>query len=176
VVKCRGSVELSATIELSSDEENDESMYSIDSDHATVKSAKMNVYMFSKFMSDLEELIDVEQPSFEKKIEELSSNISNGGGGGKNSMGNRKDSGMSLTKTNSKSLLEAGSDDDSDGESEAEDDEEEEREIERFAHIDSIVKQANMKRCRGRWSTRDIHDVKFNEDKLVKCSYEWQEH
>lgn len=172
MVKLCGSVKVPATIELSSDEENDESMYSVDLDHVIAASGKMNVYMFSKFMHDLEELIDIEQPSFERKIVEMSSNLSDGGGNGKHSMGNRKDSGMSLTKTNSKSLLETGSDDDSDAESEAEDDDEEGREIARCANIDSIVKEANMKRCRGRWSTRDIHDVKFNEDKLVNFFYE----
>lgn len=155
-------------LEFSSDEENDESMYSIDSDHLNVGSAKMSVYMFSKFMRDLEELIDMEQPTYEKKITEMSSNLSMTAevNEKQTSIIDRKDSGLSLTKTNSKSILE-GSDDDSDAESETDDDEEENREIARCALIDSIVKEANMERCRGRWSTRDVHDVKFNEDKLT---------
>lgn len=124
--------------------------------------------MFSKFMRDLEELIDIEQPTFEKKILEISSNLSMSAAENdrKSSITDRKDSGLSLTKTNSKSLLE-GSDDDSDAESGTDDDEEENREIARCSLIDSIVKEANIARCRGRWSTRDVHDVKFNEDKLT---------
>lgn len=125
--------------------------------------------MFSKFMRDLEELIDMEQPTFEKKVMEISSNLSmtNAEMNEKQTSAiDRKDSGISLTKTNSKSLLE-GSDDDSDAESQTDDDEEENKEIARCSLIDKIVKEANMKRCRGRWSTRDIHDVKFNEDKLT---------
>lgn len=119
-------------------------------------------------MRDLEELIDIEQPTFEKKILEISSNLSMSAAENdrKSSITDRKDSGLSLTKTNSKSLLE-GSDDDSDAESGTDDDEEENREIARCSLIDSIVKEANIARCRGRWSTRDVHDVKFNEDKLT---------
>lgn len=121
-------------------------------------------------MRDLEDLIDMEQPTFEKKITEMSSSLSIAAEMSEKqtttSLIDRKDSGISLTKTNSKSLLE-GSDDDSDADSETDDDEEESREMQRCSLIDKIVKEANVKRCRGRWSTRDIHDVKFNEDKLT---------
>lgn len=147
-------------------------MYSIDSDHLSLGN-KANIYMFSKFMRDLEELIDMEQPAFEKKITEMSSSLSmtttetNEKQQPQASIIDRKDSGISLTKTNSKSLLEAGSDDEnSDIDSET-DDEEENQEIARCLLIDRIVKEANLKRCRGRWSTREIHEVKFNEDKLT---------
>lgn len=164
VVRDRSRFELSAGLEFSSEDENDESMYSADSD---LISSNSNVYMFSKFMRDLEDLIDLEQPSFEKKIAEMSSNLSMASESNeKASAGfDRKDSGLSLTKTNSKSLL-----DDSEGDSEAEsdtDNEEQDEENAGNAMIDTMVKDANMKRCSGRWSSRDIHDVKFNEDKLT---------
>lgn len=165
VVKDRSRFELSAGLEFSSEEENDESMYSADSDHISNNS---NVYMFSKFMRDLEDLIDLEQPSFEKKITEMSSNLSMASElNEKASAGiDRKDSGVSLTKTNSKSLLDVSSEGDSEAESDT-DNEEQDEENSCNAMIDTMVKDANIKRCSGRWSFRDIHDVKFNEDKLT---------
>lgn len=170
VVKRQNSLEFTSNLELSSDEENDESMYSVDSDHLAPGS-KGNIYMFSKFMRDLEELIDMEQPAFEKKIAEMSSNLSMPTTEVNEKQPpttvERKDSGLSLTKTNSKSLLEGSDDENSDIDSETDDDEEDNREIARCLLIDKIVKEANLKRCRGRWSTREIHEVKFNEDKLT---------
>lgn len=168
VVKDRSRFELSPGLEFSSDEENDESMYSVDSDQMSNNS---NVYMFSKFMRDLEDLIDMEIPTFEKKIAEISSNLSTTSEvNEKASAGiDRKDSGMSLTKTNSKSLLDVETElsGDSEAESATSDNEEQEDENAGNALIDAMVKEANLKRCSGRWSTRDIHDVKFNEDKLT---------
>lgn len=168
VVKDRSRFELSPGLEFSSDEENDESMYSLDSDQMSNHS---NVYMFSKFMRDLEDLIDMEIPSFEKKIAEMSSNLSmTSEVNEKASAGiDRKDSGVSLTKTNSKSLLDVETElsGDSEAESATSDTEEQEEEHAGNALIDAMVKGANIKRCSGKWSTRDIHDVKFNEDKLT---------
>lgn len=136
-----------------SDEENDESMYS-ESDQACLSA---NIYMFSKFMRDLEDLADNDFPSFEKKIAEISSNLSMASE--INDAGlERQSSGISLTKTNS--ILS-----NSDSEAESESDKEEVDEI--AVTMDGAVKQSNIKRCSGRWSTRDIHDVKFNEDKLT---------
>lgn len=164
IVKDRSRFELSPGLEFSSDEENDESMYSVDSDQMSTSS---NVYMFSKFMRDLEDLIDLEIPSFEKKIAEMSSNLSMTSEVNEKAAAiDRKDSGISLTKTNSKSLLDVSSEGDSEAES-ATDNEEQDEENAGNAMIDAMVKDANVKRCSGRWSTRDIHDVKFNEDKLT---------
>jgi cancer susceptibility candidate protein 1 len=162
VVKNRSRFELSPGLDFSSDEENDESMYSIDSDQM---STNTNVYMFSKFMRDLEDLIDLENPSFEKKITEMSSNLSMTSEINERGT-DRKDSAVSLTKTNSKSLLDVSSEGDSEAESDT-DNEEQEEEHSTNAMIDAMVKDANIKRCSGRWSTRDIHDIKFNEDKLT---------
>lgn len=161
VVKDRSRFELSPGLEFSSDEENDESMYSVDSDQIASNS---NVYMFSKFMRDLEDLIDMENPSFERKIAEMSSNLSMTSEADKSV--DRKDSGVSLTKTNSKSLLDVSDEGDSEAESDT-DNEEQDDENASNSMIDSMVKDANTKRCSGRWSSRDIHDVKFNEDKLT---------
>lgn len=164
VVKNRSRFEMSPGLDYSSDEENDESMYSIDSDQI---SATTNVYMFSRFMRDLEDLIDLELPTFEKKIAEMSSNLSmTSEVNEKASAIDRKDSGISLTKTNSKSLLDVSSEGDSEAESDTDNEEQDEEHASRVM-IDTMVKDANMKRCSGRWSTRDIHDVKFNEDKLT---------
>jgi cancer susceptibility candidate protein 1 len=165
VVKDRSRFETSPGLELSSDEENDESMYSQDSDQTALNPS---VYMFSKFMRDLEDLIDLEIPTFEKKIAEMSSNFSmTSEVNDKASPGiDRKDSGISLTKTNSKSLLDVSSEGDSEAESDTDNEEQDEENV-GIAAIDVTVKDANMKRCSGRWSQRDIHDVKFNEDKLT---------
>lgn len=162
VVKNRSRFELSPGLEFSSDEENDESMYSVESDQMP-----SNVYMFSKFMRDLEDLIDMEVPSFEKKLVEMSSNLSMASEvNDKTAAMDRKDSGISLTKTNSKSLLDVSSEGDSEAESNTDNDEQDEENASN-AMIDAMVKDANSKRCSGRWSTRDIHEVKFNEDKLT---------
>lgn len=163
VVKDRSRFELSAGLEFSSDEENDESMYSIDSDQISIKT---NVYMFSKFMRDLEDLIDLEIPTFEKRIAEMSSNLSMTSEVNERATVDRKDSGLSLTKTNSKSLLDVSSEGDSEAESDTDNDDQEEENASK-GFIDTMVKDANVKRCSGRWSTRDIHDIKFNEDKLT---------
>ncbi|CAO1434353.1 unnamed protein product [Diamesa hyperborea] len=149
--------------EYSSDEENDESMYSAESDQI---GPKTNLYLFSKFMRDLEDLIEMEQPSFEKKIAEMSSNFSMASEMNSPTGFDRQNSGISLTKTNSKSLLDISSPSDSEAESETDNEEEDEENIGN-AMVDATVKQANINRCSGRWSTRDIHDVKFNEDKLT---------
>lgn len=153
VVKDRARFELSPGLEFSSDEENDESMYSVDSDQLSTNS---NVYMFSKFMRDLEDLIDSEMPTFEKKIAEISANLSMTSDNEKAAI-DRKDSAISLTKTNSKSLLDISSEGDSEASSCAsEGDAAQDEENMVNAMIDTMVKDANIKRCRGRWSTRDI--------------------
>lgn len=161
VVKDRSRFELSPGLEFSSDEENDESMYSVDSDQIATNT---NVYMFSKFMRDLEDLIDMENPSFERKIAEMSSNLSMTSEADK--FIDRKDSAVSLSKTNSKSLLDVSDEGDSEAESDTDNDEQDDENTSN-AMIDTMVKDANIKRCSGRWSTRDIHEVKFNEDKLT---------
>lgn len=163
VVKDRSRFELSPGLEFSSDEENDESMYSVDSDQMA---SNANVYMFSKFMRDLEDLIDLEIPTFEKKIAEMSSNLSMASEANEKAAVDRKDSGISLTKTNSKSLLDVSSEGDSEAESDTDNDEQEDEHASN-AMIDTMVKDANIRRCSGRWTTRDIHDMKFNEDKLT---------
>lgn len=150
IVKRRTRYELSTEQEPSSDEENDESMYSnsVDSDQFE-SMRKISIYMFSKFMRDLEDLVDVAMPILERKIAEMSSNLTMSGAEinekSSTAAADRKDSGISLTKANSKSLLEI-SFEDSDQDS-TEDDEEENQEIAKFSLIDTIVKEANLKRC-----------------------------
>ncbi len=108
-------------------------------------------------MRDLEDLADNDFPSFEKKLAEISSNLSitseiNDAGL------ERQSTGISLSKTNS--IL-------SNSDSEAESESDKEEVDEKVVTMDAAAKQANIKRCAGQWSTRDIHDVKFNEDKLT---------
>lgn len=164
VIKSRERFEMSAGLQSSSDEyENDESMYSVDSDRL---SSKSGTYMFSKFMRDLEDLIDMDSnPSFEKKIAEISSKLSLFSDANEKVQVDRQSSGFSLSKTNSKSLLDVSSED-SEAESDT-DNEDQDEEIAFTCSVDNMVKEANIKRCFGRWSTRDIHDIKFNEDKLT---------
>lgn len=154
--------------EASSEEENDESMYSMGSEQ-NLSTDKACVYMFSKFMRDLEDLVDVSTPMIEKKIEEMVSNLSMKSevSNGKKSKGiDRKESGISLSKNVKKDVLDDLEDSDDDSREDT-DDEDENKEIARNTTIDKLVKDANMYRCTGRWSTRDIHDVKFNEDRLT---------
>lgn len=155
-------LKFSPGLEISTDEENDESLYSADSEIGI----KTNVYMFSKFMRDLEDLIETELPNFEKKIAEISSNFSEAHASTSAGL-DRQNSGISITKTNSKSLLDVtSSPSDSDQESDT-DNEAEDLDIQENSMIDLKVRNANIQRCNGRWSTRDIHDLKFNEDKLT---------
>lgn len=151
-------------------DEHDESVYtSVDSTTEFRNNVKENnvenFYMLSKFMRDLEDLIDAEMPSFEKKISEISANLSKTNeGDSKAKLTDRKDSSISITKTNSKSIIEVSEDSDADSDTDNEEIEEENAHREM---IDKIFKEANLKRCYGRWSTRDIHESKFNEDKLT---------
>lgn len=155
-------------------DEHDESVYTTTSgvDSTTTsanhrkKFVKESVYMLSKFMRDLEDLIDAEMPSFEKKISEISANLSKTNEtDGKDKLTERKDSSISITKANSKSIIEVSTED-SDADSDTDNEEIEEENAHREM-IDKIFKEANLKRCYGRWSTRDIHESKFNEDKLT---------
>lgn len=174
VVRQRSSYELllsstSGENDASSEDENDESMYSMESEQ-NLSTDKFHVYMFSKFMRDLEDLVDVSMPMVEKKIAEMSSNLSmpaeTSDSNKKTKAVDRKDSGLSLSKNTSKVILDDS--EDSDGDSEEDDDDaEENRDMAKYTLIDKIVKKANVTRCRGRWSTRDIHDTKFNEDRLT---------
>lgn len=112
-------------------------------------------------MRDLEDLSDMEFPSFDRKVAEISSNLSMTSEVDEEY--DRQNSRISLIKTNSKSLLDESTGTDSDADSDTDQEEVEDDII----LIDAAVRQANIKRCSGRWSTRDIHDVKFNEDKLT---------
>lgn len=133
----------------STDEKNDESMYNIDLSIGNKKK-----YMFSKFMHDQEE---------ENHGNVIKSFNDGCGNEWKADIDNRLWP-FSLTKTNSKSLLE-GSDDDSDAETETDDDEEENREIARCSLIDSIVEAW----CRGWWSTRDKLNCLFQNGSFTKA-------
>lgn len=117
-------------------------------------------------MRDLEDLIEMELPNFEKKITEISSNFSEANATSTSAGFDRQNSGISISKTNSKSLLDVSSPSDSDQESDT-DNEAEDLDIQENSTIDLKVRSANIQRCNGRWSTRDIHDLKFNEDKLT---------
>lgn len=128
-----------------------------------------NVYLLSEFIKDLEDLNDMQKPSFDKKIEQIKSNLAKNADkmGSNDKNVNRKNSieKITLSKKNSKSQLEAN-EADSDADSDT-DNEEIDAENAHRSMIDSKFKSANFKRCFGRWSTRDIHDSKFNEEKLT---------
>lgn len=120
------------------------------------------VYMLSKFIKDLDELIETEKPLFDKKVKKITSKLSKTN---EKSVSRKNSTDISLTKKNSKSQMDAN-EADSDADSDT-DNEEIEKENAHRSLIDSKFKSANFKRCFGRWSTRDIHDSKFNEEKLT---------
>ena len=150
--------------EFSTDEENDESVYSVDSDQI---SSKTNVYLFSKFMRDLEDLIEMELPNFEKKVAEISSSFSMSELNATNDDSDRQNSGISLAKTNSKSLLDVSSPSDSDNQESDTDNEAEDQDLTENSLVDLKVRNAHIQRCNGRWSTRDIHDLKVNYSQCI---------
>lgn len=130
------------------------------------------IYMFSKLLSDLDELCDKQIPYVETRIEEISDNLS---------CENEEDEeeseedaepeqeymGLSFLRNGefpwNMGKVEAApeatppSDDDDDDESEEN------------ASTDELSESGGDEDLApvGKWSTRDVHDVKFNEDKLA---------
>lgn len=146
--------------------ENDESSETRENRIKSADNVK-EVYMLSNFIKDLEELIDAQKPLFEEKIRAITSKLSktNEKTGNERNVTRKNSTDISLTKKNSKSQIDAN-EADSDADSDT-DNEEIDKENAHRSMIDSKFKSANLKRCFGRWSTRDIHDSKFNEEKLT---------
>lgn len=129
---------------------------------------KEPIYMFSKLLNDLNELCELQKPTIAKRIEEISDKLSEMASeetGNCDVESEMNYSEYSFNRMNpieldapKKELEVVMSDEseESDGESTSSDD-------------ISATEPGHMNRGKefGRWSTRDVHDPKFNEDKLA---------
>ncbi|XP_052871875.1 dynein axonemal intermediate chain 7-like [Anopheles cruzii] len=129
---------------------------------------KRKVYMFSAFMKDLDELLEAKSPKVQSKLEqELAGNTAvHAGATGKQSLqvvrsdedryrgGGRGGGGDKGEKGKKPAKSKFDSDD-------------EEVDYGKVLEVGNYVMVENEKRYLGKWSTRDVHDVKFNEDKLT---------
>lgn len=148
-------------------EDDDDDGEKADADEETRANIK-NVYLLSEFIKELEELSDMQRPPFDRKIDQIKTNLAKTNNESSKAHDRNVNSTekISLSKRNSKNQMLETNEADSDADSDT-DNEEIERENEHRSMIDSKFKSANFKRCFGRWSTRDIHDTKFNEEKLT---------
>uniref|UniRef100_A0A1B0CGU5 Axonemal 84 kDa protein n=1 Tax=Lutzomyia longipalpis TaxID=7200 RepID=A0A1B0CGU5_LUTLO len=131
-------------------------------------------YMLSQFIRDLDQLIELQTPHLEAKIEEIASNLSSPADEAQEVP--RKPSNVSLLRDDRELLrdprflsasfklddsAECAKDVEIIEESDSETDSNDGRDAASFATLYPPDKSTS------KWSTRDVHDVKFNEDKLT---------
>ncbi|XP_029720392.2 dynein axonemal intermediate chain 7 isoform X1 [Aedes albopictus] len=141
-------------------EESDDQDDYDDSDNDVAASAgngksRKKQYMFSKFMKDLDELIDAKTPKFEFKIEEIVTTVTKADQGRQSVMIVRSEE--RARDRDRKAKVQKSKFDSDDEEVDYGD----------IQEVGNYVMVDREKEYVGKWSTRDIHDVKFNEDKLT---------
>ncbi|XP_035786611.1 protein CASC1-like [Anopheles albimanus] len=134
-----------------------------DNENSQSRSTKRKVYMFSSFMKDLDELLESKSPKLQGKLEqELVGNTAvHAGATGKQSL---------QVVRSEESRGPRGGDKGEKGKKPAKskfDSDDEDVDYGNILEVGNYVMVDNEKRYIGKWSTRDVHDVKFNEDKLT---------
>ncbi|XP_041771385.1 dynein intermediate chain CFAP94, axonemal isoform X2 [Anopheles merus] len=131
-----------------------------DNDVVQNRSTKRKVYMFSSFMKDLDELLESKSPKLQAKMEQELGAGGPAGGPGKQSLQvARSDETRTVRgEKGEKGKKPAKSKFDSD---------DEDVDYGNILEVGNYSMVENDKRYIGKWSTRDVHDVKFNEDKLT---------
>lgn len=131
-----------------------------DNDVVQNRSTKRKVYMFSSFMKDLDELLESKSPKLQAKLEqELGAGGPTGGPGKQSLQVARSDEPRTVRgEKGEKGKKPAKSKFDSD---------DEDVDYGNILEVGNYSMVENDKRYIGKWSTRDVHDVKFNEDKLT---------
>lgn len=135
------------------------------------KDPNSRVYMFSKLINDLDELCELQRPVIVKRIEEISERLSNTRTEEAENLDVESEmnySELSFNRMNPieleqpKNELEVVVSDDSD-------DSDCDSLLSESGNESDIEHQADINRDKefGRWSIRDVHDPKFNEDKLA---------
>ena len=107
--------------------------------------------MFSKFMKDLKNAMLDEKPRYDRKFREIVIKVQVKQKEEKERMKKVKVPKVRVEPVKPRSKFDSS------------DEEENYGDINEFGNY-SMVK--NEEKCAGKWSTKDIHDVKFNEDKL----------
>ncbi|KAL5277000.1 CASC1 family protein [Megaselia abdita] len=125
-----------------------------------------NVYLFSQLVTDLDDLYDLQRPILDDRMSEIGSNLSN------SRSRSTSDSSIKSTSTRKFIILKESEVPDSNEETAEEEEEslseyEDEEDDEDNVALDLMGEDKNEFPPKiGKWSTRDVHDSKFNEDKL----------
>lgn len=137
-------------------EESDDQGDYDDSDNDTQSNskAKKKQYLFSKFMKDLDDLTDAKTPKFEFKVEEIVITMAKADQGRQSILIVKSDE---RTRERDRKKVHKSKFDSDDEEVDYGDI----LEVGNYAMVDK------EKEYVGKWTTRDIHDVKFNEDRLT---------
>ncbi|XP_055374487.1 dynein axonemal intermediate chain 7 [Condylostylus longicornis] len=134
-------------------------------------------YMFSQLLEDLDEIYDVQTSYVTQKLADISSKISSRRSSiapEEISSPQRKFSGIIIIRDNEvpsgKKIINIEKNEDGESSSEYDDEDGEDEEDGITPSHDDISDRGKYKGKKvgegGRWSTRDVHDVRFNEDKL----------
>lgn len=123
------------------------------------------VYMFSQLLSDLEDICDLQMPFLDQMMDDLSENLSGSNEEEEDEAEDpdQQDYGISFFRGEYSWNMQAKKEEIPVA------DEEEDSEDECDVEVLSNASQTNeqMDPVIGRWTNRDVHDVKYNEDKLA---------
>ncbi|KAL9696467.1 hypothetical protein quinque_016046 [Culex quinquefasciatus] len=137
-----------------SDDQGDYDDSDNDNGAGTSTKTKKKQYLFSAFLKDLDELIEVKTPKFECKMEEIVATVSKADQGRQTVQIVKTDE---RTRDRDRKKVQKSKFDSDDEEFDYGD----------ILEVGNYVMVDREKEYVGKWSTRDIHDVKFNEDKLT---------
>ncbi|XP_055637670.1 dynein axonemal intermediate chain 7 isoform X2 [Toxorhynchites rutilus septentrionalis] len=125
-----------------------------DNDAQSNSKARKKQYLFSKFMKDLDDLIDAKTPKFEYKIEEITTTVAKADQGRQSILIVKSDE---RTRERDRKKVHKSKFDSDDEEVDYGD----------ILEVGNYAMMDKEKEYVGKWTTRDIHDVKFNEDRLT---------
>ncbi|XP_058826018.1 dynein axonemal intermediate chain 7 [Topomyia yanbarensis] len=120
-----------------------------------VSSSRKKQYLFSKFMKDLDELIDTKTPKFDFKIEEIVATVGKAEQGRHSILFMRAEE-RARERERKKPVQKSKFDSDDEAVDYGD-----------ILEVGNYVMVDREREYVGKWTTRDIHDVKFNEDKLT---------
>ncbi|XP_055598788.1 uncharacterized protein LOC129748273 [Uranotaenia lowii] len=132
-----------------------------DNDSVCNNKTKKKQYLFSKFMKDLDELIETKTPKFEVKMEEIVVTT-----GGKPEPGSGRGA-VQIVRSEERGHREKGEKGSKKVQKSKFDSDDEEVDYGDILEVGNYLMVDQDKDYVGKWSTRDIHDVKFNEDRLT---------
>ncbi|XP_053696746.1 dynein axonemal intermediate chain 7 [Sabethes cyaneus] len=119
-------------------------------------SSRKKQYLFSKFMKDLDDLIDMKTPKFDYKLEEIVATVGKADHGRTSMQILRSEERAARERERNRKAQKSKFDSD-----------DEQVDYGDILEVGNYVMVDREKEYMGKWTTRDIHDVKFNEDKLT---------